>query len=340
MSTETSEVTTNENVSHVQHPPFSESYWIFSEIVIAVSMFFSIYILLCLARYASVTRCRPGREISGRKGKVLYRMCLMSVVMAVARFISDQVSALIGWQTDTLCLVTVSVSTVFYALSLYPVYFFLWMRQSIFYANPVLAHVLNPVVTVISYATLFVMLGTGSVLIIVYVIPETTGWNFTTAGGSCRETSSESKRGGFDVVPLLVVCFSTAFQLSLLALFIYPLLTRKTQRYRSSDPSSNHSIQGGQNRRLSDSETYCNSHVLAAEQSNYEVIPDKEQVQLPRHSPASIQTNSKYTHETDEKDPKKPMHFIKMMRKVSADDRRPSGSSTLPERRYGLHTRD
>ena len=66
--------------------------------------------------------------------------------MAICRLVSDQSVALLGWKTDEHCLVAVNTSTIFYGLSLYPVYIFLWTRQSIFYNNPVLSHILNPVV--------------------------------------------------------------------------------------------------------------------------------------------------------------------------------------------------
>nr|CAB3262178.1 uncharacterized protein LOC100178440 [Phallusia mammillata] len=214
--------------------PYNELYWIFSEIVICFVTVFSIYLLVCLARYATITHCKPGRELSGKKGKVLYRMCLVSVVMAVCRFVVDQAVAVTGWQRDQSCVISVAVSTVFYSLSLYPVYIFLWLRQSIFYANPVLSHVLNPVVTFISWATLFVMLSGGAVLTVIYVIPEVTGWEYRASPSGCRDIATAS---GFDLMPTLVVVFVVSFQLSLLALFIYPLLTKKTQRYRSADES-------------------------------------------------------------------------------------------------------
>lgn len=234
LSVTVEQFTTSENVTtpKVLPPsaPYSDLYWIFSEVVICFVTLFAIYLLVCLARYATITHCKPGRELSGKKGKVLYRMCLISVSMAVCRFVVDQAVAVTGWQRDDNCVISVAVSTVFYSLSLYPVYIFLWLRQSIFYANPVLSHVLNPVVTFISWATLFVMLSGGAVLTVIYVIPETTGWQYVASQEGCMDIATQQ---GFDLVPLLVVIFTVSFQLSLLALFIYPLCTKKTQRYRS-----------------------------------------------------------------------------------------------------------
>ncbi|XP_002128857.4 uncharacterized protein LOC100178440 isoform X1 [Ciona intestinalis] len=210
--------------------PFSELYWIFSQLVLSIVIIFSLYLLVCLSRYATITKCSPGREISGKKGRMLYRLCLVSLVMAVARFVSDEAVAITGWTNDKNCVTTVSVSAVFYSLSLYPIYIFLWMRQSIFYANPVLSHVLNPVVTFISWATLVVMLSGGAVLTVIYILPEITGWRYEATDSGCRDAADVS---GFDLVTCLVVAFTVSFQVSLLALFMYPLLTKKTQRYRS-----------------------------------------------------------------------------------------------------------
>ncbi|CAK8694778.1 unnamed protein product [Clavelina lepadiformis] len=231
---EQSNVTTMDNETHLRTPPFApyhKTYWIVSEITLALLTAFALYLFACLAWYATITKCKPGREISCKKGKTLYRLCLVSVVMAIFRFVADQGVAIAGWHTDTGCVISVSVSTVFYSLSLYPVYIFLWMRQSIFYANPVLSHVLNPAVTVLSYVTLIVMLFGGAVLTVIYIIPDVTGWKYNASAEGCRDTAHKS---GFDLVPTMVVCFTVCFQLGLLALFMYPLLTKKTQRYRTS----------------------------------------------------------------------------------------------------------
>lgn len=210
--------------------PYAEAYWLISEAVLIALTAFAVYLLVCLTRYALNSKCSPGRELNNKKGKFLYRLCLLSVVMAICRLVSDQSVALLGWKTDEHCLVAVNTSTILYGLSLYPVYIFLWTRQSIFYNNPVLSHILNPVVTFISYATLLVMLISGIVLCVLHVIPSVTGWDMRATRSGCRDINSQEY---FQLLPLIFVFLTVTFQVSLLALFLYPLLNKKMSNYGS-----------------------------------------------------------------------------------------------------------
>ena len=223
-------VTESQPESSVIIAPYQEIYWIVSEAILVVVSIITLYLLVCLLRYASLTKCQPGKEITGsRKGKTLYQMCLISVIMAIGRLIADQVVAFLGWQTDSNCSSAVATSAVFYSLSLYPVYIFLWLRQSIFYASPVLSHVLNPAITVSSWLTLIFMIVGGAVITVFYVVPDINGWHYVASASGCRDISDLS---GFELVPTILVCFTVCFQVSLLGLFIYPLFSEKTQRYR------------------------------------------------------------------------------------------------------------
>ena len=112
-------------------PPYNELYWILSETVILMSSVFSVYILICLLRHSCTVRCKSSKEINKRKEKFLYQMCMLSVVMALGRLFADHTVAFLGWQSDVLCAISVSVSFVLYSCSLYPVYIFLWVKQSI-----------------------------------------------------------------------------------------------------------------------------------------------------------------------------------------------------------------
>ena len=209
--------------------PYSNLYWLISEALLIFVTAITIYILVCLAKYGLKTGCKPGSEVRGKKGKILFQTCLVSVAMAVGRLLSDQAVALLGWQTDIGCRVTVTISVVFYSLSLYPVYIFLWLRQSIFYASPVLANVLNPVVTVFSWTVLVCMVAGGAVITIFFNLHEITGWTYAATESGCRDISDDN---GFELVPTILVCFIITIQIGLLFLFVYPLVSKKTQRYR------------------------------------------------------------------------------------------------------------
>jgi len=209
--------------------PYSDLYWIISEVVLVFVTTVTVYLLICLAKYGFKTGCKPGNEIRGKKGRILFQTCLVSVAMAVGRLLSDQTVAVIGWQTDIGCRVTVSISVVFYSLSLYPVYIFLWLRQSIFYASPVLSNVINPAVTVLSWVILVCMVVGGAVITIFFNLHELIGWNYVASDTGCRDISDDD---GFELIPTVLVCFITLIQIGLLFLFVYPLLSKKTQKYR------------------------------------------------------------------------------------------------------------
>ena len=216
--------------SKLLHAPYFELYWLVSEFILIFLTIITIYLLICLLHYAATAKCRPGREITGsKKGKTLFQMCLISVFMAIGRLVADQVVALYGWQSDGGCSIGVAASAVFYSLSLYPAYIFLWLRQNIFYSSPVLSHVLNPLINTVSWVTLVVMLLGGAIITAFYTIPEINGWKYVASQTGCRDVADLN---GFELLPTVLVCFTVAFQLSLLCLFIYPLLSKKTRRYR------------------------------------------------------------------------------------------------------------
>ena len=290
--------TTAPNQTAPPPSPYLEPYWLISESVLVLVTLFTVYLLICLGRYALISRCKPGRELNHKKGKTLYRLCFISVLMALGRFAADQAVAVVGWQTDRKCYASVSTSIAFYTMSLYPVYIFLWMRQSIFYANPVLSHILNPVVTFISYATLFIMLAGGAALGVLYIMPSVTGWSHEATANGCMDVNNSS--ASFDLIPLLVVCFVVSFQISLLALFLYPLLTKKMQKYRRSGkggPSSNGSGKGGHQHSKDFSSTESAPHNHRGGQAA-SVTTDKSAPLPPPPRPRSF-VESCQTSETD-----------------------------------------
>lgn len=215
----------------VPPPPFSEPYWIICEIVLTIATVLSIYLCFCLAKFAIRTGCKPGRELRGKQGRLLFQTLLVSVSMTIGRCLSDQMVSLIGWQSDEKCRITVSISFVFYSLALYPVYIFLWLRQSIFYASPVLSSVLNPVVTVFSWMILVGMILGGAIITVSFVLPDLSGWHYAASETGCRDVSDVSD---FEVIPAVLLGFTIFIQICLLALFVYPLISKKTLKYRES----------------------------------------------------------------------------------------------------------
>ena len=209
--------------------PYEEVYWIACETAFILITITAVYLLVCLAKHGLHTGCKPGSELRGKKGRVLYQTCLISVAMTVFRLICDHVVALVGWQSDSKCQISVTFSIVAYSLNLYPVYIFLWLRQSIFYSSPVLSSVLNPIVTLASWAILIGMVTGGAILTVLFAIPSITGWNYRASNEGCRDVADVSD---FELLPIVFFCFIVSIQCGLLLLFIYPLVSKKTLKYR------------------------------------------------------------------------------------------------------------
>lgn len=220
---------TKGNHSQIPTEPYFLYYWIPCEIILCLLTVISVYVFICVTRYVAVHKSKPSRDVSGRQGKWLYVMCVVSSGLTVLRFLSDHVVAFFGSTSDGFCIVTITVSTVFFALALISIYIFLWMRQSIFYANPVLSKVLNKAVIILSWSTLVVMLVSSVCLTVLYNLPQVTGYIYAVTENGCMETSEDVS----DIVPAITVATIVYFQFCLLSLFLYPLLSRKTQKYRS-----------------------------------------------------------------------------------------------------------
>lgn len=71
--TEAYNLTENSSTIFVPPEPYAEAYWLISEAVLITLTAFSIYLLVCLTRYALNSKCSPGRELNNKKGKFLYR---------------------------------------------------------------------------------------------------------------------------------------------------------------------------------------------------------------------------------------------------------------------------
>ena len=65
-------LTDKNNLSYELTEPYAETYWLISEIVLTTLTLFSIYLLLCRAKYPLNSNRRPGRQQNSRKRKLLY----------------------------------------------------------------------------------------------------------------------------------------------------------------------------------------------------------------------------------------------------------------------------
>ena len=212
-------------------PPYNETYWIISEVILIPTTLLCLYYLKSLVSYL---RTKKGKKNRGQL-KLLLVLNIIATILALGRFAADQVVAVLGWRTDNLCFYSVSVSFELYSASISPVYIFLWTRQHSFYSNKQLQTINNRKIIVIGYACLALLIVGWITLSVVYVLPSVTGWQYVASQEGCRDINDEQD---VELLPILVFLIAGLGQLSLLALLLYPLLKYRTKNTRMNSSSN------------------------------------------------------------------------------------------------------
>ena len=201
--------------------PYEELYWIVSQVIIAVVACYLLYVLTSISVYTCIRNHR-------KEQRTLLKITLASIMLGIGRVISDEFVAILGWQTDDLCLYSVSASIAFYYLSFAAVYAFLWLRQYYFYQKPLLRRLVNKKLLYISRGTLVFLVIFSLAVALLFEIPEVTGWDYRATTTGCRDDNDQQD---VEVVLLLQLGVTVLGQISLLGLLIYPFLaTRKSQK--------------------------------------------------------------------------------------------------------------
>lgn len=268
--------------------PYSQTYWIVCESILVLMTICSAYLCFCVTRHAVVNRKKEWRKSTTEwQKKWLKILPVIACYSMFLRLCNDHVSAFLAWQTDTLCLVTITVSSVLFIVGIYSVYIFLWMRQSIFYANDLMGKLMNKYIVYLSWTTLIAMTSCGSVIAVLYNIPQVTKYDYRATAGGCMDVSGENSN---EIIPIIFVCFTGIFQIGLLSLFIYPLCSKTFGQYRSNIPKK---------RNNSNNESYETSS-LSHSHENDPGSSKQDQVSAKSPSAASIyKVSDKNGNKTD-----------------------------------------
>ncbi|CAK8676649.1 unnamed protein product [Clavelina lepadiformis] len=208
--------------------PYNEQYWIISEVFILCTGLLDLYYLVCLMPYACSLK-QKGEH------KRLVLLSVLSTVIIMARLITDQIVAFLGWRADIYCVGSVSASFVLYAASIGPVYLFLWLRQNAFFSKPQLQHLACNTLKYTSWATLFIVVASATVVCIIYPIPSVTGWSYQATAQGCRDVNDTED---LEAMPLIINGIAFAGQISLLLLLVYPLISSKKRQKRFASPNN------------------------------------------------------------------------------------------------------
>ena len=213
------------------NPPYLLPYWTICEAVLTASLLFISYMIFALTRYACIVCREPGNKLKRRRSVFLYYICLFCVVTALVRNIINHVIAFEGWRSDAVCKMGVQASYVFYAICLSAIFFFLWLRQNMFYTNALLSQLIHPIAMTVSWLTIFLILGGAIGLTLIYTVPAIMGWRYAASAKGCRDISDAER-----FVPRLLVYFTIVAHLALLALLVYPLWASSTRAYSYGNP--------------------------------------------------------------------------------------------------------
>ena len=174
-----------------------------------------------------------------RKLRPVYSMHFVLLLTLVVNFIRGIIEQLIffyGGTSDQACDVLTKLMIGFTALAIHGCVVFLWLRQYVFYANPLLHKIRRKSLRVFSYFTYVEMVVTVLTCLVLHI-----WWrDYTSFDGLCRPALGTRKVSPY--VPYLVLVVSTvSIQLSLTFLFVYPIFVhnRQMKRHKKRNPVQN-----------------------------------------------------------------------------------------------------
>ena len=156
------------------------------------------------------------------KNQVLHFVLLITLGVNLLRGIVELLLFFVGGHSDGICKLLTSLMIVFTGFAMHGSVWFLWMRQHIFYSNPVVEHLGPKGKKYISILTYLEM-----VITLVTIASIHLWWrDYTASNGLCRPLIGSQKIS--PVVAFGMVTVSTVFtQISLTYLFVYPQFVHK-----------------------------------------------------------------------------------------------------------------
>ena len=207
--------------------PFFNLTWILSEMILWSFFILLMSIVVGLINFFYGLTKESRGKLKKKRQIVLYVLCIISLILALLRNVTNQIVAFLGWKYSAICDVFVRSSYALYFLCMMTVFLFLWFRQIVFYANPLLSFFLNPFMVAGSWLSIVLVLGGGSGLILLFVHPAYNGWEFAATQSGCRDISLLPN----NFVPKLLIYFTVFVHIILLIFFLYPLLSKNTKPY-------------------------------------------------------------------------------------------------------------
>nr|XP_039271681.1 uncharacterized protein LOC120346096 [Styela clava] len=188
----------------------------------------TLWILLCLVMYGVRTKKWAKKsKRSDMNGGMVYTASVIAVAATIPRYIADQIIFSAVYIDGALrwCEFFMDTGNATYFMALYPIYLFLWFRQKALYGHPAMKRLAGKCVSVFGWVTLvglsLAAIGVG----LMFVVPS----DYTGSPNGCvvdllKSNSSYSTDVPYRLSYYVLVVLLIVAQLSLLSLFIYPMV--------------------------------------------------------------------------------------------------------------------
>ena len=236
-----------ENITECTGPKFKLEYWISNIAVCSLVFLIFLYILLALLYYEiRVEKSRQIRflqlPIEKRYGVLSKYICISIAIASLVLF----VSLVSSWSVEgiaifsasnltaaeTVCVVFPPIRIAALTLGNGLVYLFLWLRQRIIYVHPSLKVLNNKCVSVFSFVVMILWILFWIILAIVYFI--NVQYRLDRKSGCIIDKDSVKP---YNEIVFSWTAASILMQISLLSLFIYPILKQARWRDQQNNPN-------------------------------------------------------------------------------------------------------
>ena len=194
--------------------------WVASLSINILLTILAIWLAATISIYGQKSGKFQRKRKSDYSGGTILKLALLASLVVIPRLATTNIILWVGFDVgkveDYNCEIAVDVSIVVYYIALYPAYIFLWMRQRSLFQQPSLQRLYNVFVKIISWGCLFFLIGAGSGVLLIFILP--LSYRSSPDGCILRDEEEDNVVAFYAVSVVLVVG-----QLTLLGLFIYPL---------------------------------------------------------------------------------------------------------------------
>lgn len=193
----------------------------------------TIWIFICTLVYGYKTRKwhKKSGSISLDRG-IIFTSCVMAVGLSLPRLIFTTVMLFIPRHELQHCEQLMDTSNALHFCSVYPTYFFLWLRQNAIYSHPAAKRLIGKgkCWIPINWGVLFILSISSIALTCIFIVPTSYA---TSANGCVLAKAKSGKDNDSNALYYALAGFSALCQVVFLGLFVYPMIKCRITRRES-----------------------------------------------------------------------------------------------------------